>query len=248
MVPANTTDVLQEVMKKPDGSLGRFSAWVDGAKCSTEDLSTAVGSEAACSDEEDIDLEEQDQNDEDVEEELSLDARLATLKRWRSFALPPGLAPPGLMQGPKRTPSTMTIGARLLPAIAPAWLKDEIRQLSLLSLEVDAWQHLVEPDPEDPEWQLMALIDSGGLVGFSTYAFFDEGPGQIMSVHHVVVSAACRNMGWGRKLVADLVKRAEDAGAWAVKLYSRSEAVSFYTRVGFSVIGPNFLMEKRLRT
>mmetsp|Transcript_54008 Transcript_54008/g.96721 ORF Transcript_54008/g.96721 Transcript_54008/m.96721 type:complete len:245 (+) Transcript_54008:62-796(+) len=243
---AATCEVLREVLKKPEGSLGRFSAWIDdSATCSTEDLSTTGESEPASSDEE---YPNEKLDEEDVEEELSLDARLATAKRWRRFrAAPPGLAPPGLKQGPAiRTPRMLIIGASAL-LIAPNWLKEEIQQLSLSSLEVDAWQQLLEPDPEDPEWQLLSLVDGSGLLGFCTYAFFEEGPGQIMSVHHVVISQACRGMGWGRKLLADLLRRAEDAGAWAVKLFSRSEAVGFYEKEGFSVVGSNLLMEKRLK-
>mmetsp|Transcript_81645 Transcript_81645/g.134941 ORF Transcript_81645/g.134941 Transcript_81645/m.134941 type:complete len:93 (+) Transcript_81645:725-1003(+) len=55
-----------------------------------------------------------------------------------------------------------------------------------------------------------------------------------------------RGTGQGRRLVEELSAKACSAGAWAVKLYSTRSAVGFYKRLGFQVIGPNQLMEKRL--
>jgi GNAT superfamily N-acetyltransferase len=126
------------------------------------------------------------------------------------------------------------------------WLEDQIRALSREALGVDAWESLANPSPDDPEWQLLALVGRGCFVGFSTYAFFEEGPGSIMSVHHLLISKTYRGLGCGHKLVTELFQRAEDVGAWAVKLFSRPDAIEFYKKVGFSIVGESDLMEYRL--
>eukprot|EP00931_Biecheleriopsis_adriatica_P119779 TRINITY_DN94971_c0_g1_i1.p1 TRINITY_DN94971_c0_g1~~TRINITY_DN94971_c0_g1_i1.p1 ORF type:complete len:333 (+),score=82.56 TRINITY_DN94971_c0_g1_i1:37-999(+) len=282
---------------------------------SLEERSTSFGSDAASSDEardeccdrqdEDEDegigfqreplLEENDQDlSADEEAEFSLDARLASAKRWRGFrsqmtalacgppglTLPTGLSPPGLVPSARTPPGLplrqvpcgppglapetsvgkqghradkfedgqqmLTVGAARLVQTAPSWLEHQIRAISLEALEVDAWKQLAEPEPDDPEWQLVALVGSCRLVGFATYAFFEEGPGSIMSVHHVAISQSFRGMGFGRRLLAELLRRARQKGAWAVKLFSKPAAVAFYERAGFSVIGPDLLMELRM--
>lgn len=147
---------------------------------------------------------------------------------------------------PALAPRALKFSASALMESAPAWLQQAIKTLSLQALEVDAWEALCSPDPEDPEWNLLALVGPSGLVGFCTFAFFPEGPGIIMSVHHLVIADSCRGVGFGRTLLADLLHRARKHGAWAVKLYSRSDAVGFYEKEGFGLAGPNFLMELRL--
>eukprot|EP00930_Biecheleria_cincta_P038822 TRINITY_DN2668_c0_g1_i1.p1 TRINITY_DN2668_c0_g1~~TRINITY_DN2668_c0_g1_i1.p1 ORF type:complete len:336 (+),score=58.39 TRINITY_DN2668_c0_g1_i1:57-1064(+) len=284
-----------------------------------EDLSTTAGSELIQGDDigfgttEREDTDQSTQEDSGEEAEFSLDARLLSKKRWRSFRqcnssypasrcdVPPGLAapvlasppglvqdapglhppsapasPPGLVQdapclrppsAPGLKPSIVNREASRAPAeptlplplatralkipastlmAAPAWLQQAIKKLSLDALEVDAWEALCNPDPEDPEWNLLVLVGPGGLVGFCTFAFFAEGPGIIMSVHHLVIAHSCRGVGFGRTLLTDLLHQACEHGAWAVKLYSKSDAVGFYEKEGFNLAGPNFLMELRL--
>lgn len=140
----------------------------------------------------------------------------------------------------------MRVEASRLMETGMPWLQQQIRSLSMDALKVDAWEALANPLPEDPEWQLLALVGCGSFVGFGTYAFFDEGLGTVMSVHHLAIAETCRGMGCGRKLLQDLSCRAQAHGAWAIKLHSRPEAVKFYERAGFSEVGANHLMELRL--
>jgi len=151
-----------------------------------------------------------------------------------------------MLPPPPLAPRALNIPASTLKEAAPAWLQQAIKTLSIEALEADAWDALCNPDPEDPEWNLLALVGPGGLVGFCTFAFFEEGPGVIMSVHHLVIAHSCRGVGFGRILLADLLHQAREHGAWAVKLYSKSDAVGFYEKEGFELAGPNFLMELRL--
>lgn len=141
-------------------------------------------------------------------------------------------------------------GSLLLQTQMPE-LVEQIRVLSQQALGVDTWEALLNPEPGDPEWQLLALVGPGFLAGFSKYAFFQEdcndgSEGTIMSIHHVVVDEALRGMGHGRTMLVDLLNRAQAANAWAIKLYSTPAAVGFYERLGFQIIGPDRLMEKRL--
>jgi GNAT superfamily N-acetyltransferase len=139
--------------------------------------------------------------------------------------------------------SVMKVEAgRLLENTIP-WLQQQISTLSLEALKVDTWEALANTLPEDPEWQLVALIGCERLVGFCTYAFFDDGHGSVMSVHHFVISAVCRGMGCGRKLVAEISHRAEAHGAYAIRLHSKPEALEFYVKMEFVEIGCDHLME-----
>lgn len=130
-------------------------------------------------------------------------------------------------------------------------LVEQIRLLSQRALGVDTWDAFLNPEPGDPEWQMLALVGKDYLAGFSKYAFFKEdcndgSEGTIMSIHHVVVDEAVRGMGHGRTMLIDLVNRARTVDAWAIKLYSTPAAVGFYERMGFELIGPDRLMEKSL--
>lgn len=141
-------------------------------------------------------------------------------------------------------------GALLMQTRMPG-LEEQIRLLSQRALGVDTWEALLRPEPEDPDWQLLALVGKDCLAGFSTYAFFPEdqdngSTGLIMSIHHVVVDELLRGTGHGSRMLKDLLSRARIANAWAVKLYSKPLAVGFYERLGFKLVGPDLLMELRL--
>jgi len=172
----------------------------------------------------------------------------------------PTLGPPGLLEANDEAEAASALRCHLevgslgiirieasrLMDSGVLWLEQQIRVLSREALGVDAWEQLANPSPDDPEWQLLALVGKGCIVGFCTYAFFEEGPGSIMSVHHLLISEHYRGMGCGHKLVMDLFQRAQDVNAWAVKLYSRLDAIEFYKKFGFSSVGTDDLMEYRL--
>lgn len=250
----------------------------------------AAGKEEDFSADDGENVDEEEETGACEEAEFSLDGRLATIKRWRSFRrqqdamsqFPPGqlqspaalappgfdtraeesapprfagaLAPPGFSNSTQDTstwesPASLHVDVGRLVETAPPWLEVQIRELSLAALQVDAWQALLHPEPDDPQWQLLALVCCRGLVGFGTYALFEEvgkHGNLVMSVHHVVVASTHRGRGCGRRIVAELQAKAKSAGAWAVKLYSTPSAVRFYEHLGFKVVGPNQLMELHL--
>lgn len=164
------------------------------------------------------------------------------------------LAPPGFNAcaeepATKESASLLHIDAGRLLETSPPWLEAQIRRLSSSALDTDTWEALLHPEPDDPRWQLLASVHCSGLIGFATYAFFEEVSecGRlIMSVQHVVVGPMHRGVGQGRRLLEELSAKACSVGAWGMKLYSKRSAVGFYERLGFQVIGPNHLMEKRL--
>jgi GNAT superfamily N-acetyltransferase len=173
---------------------------------------------------------------------------------------PPALGPPGLHGATDEAEarseeedhldvtslSIIRIEASRLMESGVLWLEQQIRALSREALGVDAWESLSNPSPDDPEWQMLALVGKGCFVGFCTYAFFEEDVGSIMSVHHLLISKNYRGKGCGHRLVMELFQKAQDDGAWAVKLYSRPDAIEFYRRFGFSLVGAGDLMEYRL--
>lgn len=170
---------------------------------------------------------------------------------------PPGLmshCPPGLNACEPQSRvsicpesiSFMKVEAKRLVEAPVPWLEREIRCLSMEALGEDIWDVLAKPLPEDPDWQLLALMSAGRLVGFCTYAFFDDEVGCVMSVHHLAIAMNCRGSGCGRRLITSLQQRAQADNAWAIKLHSKPEAIGFYERMGFSLVGPNDLMELHL--
>lgn len=202
-----------------------------------------------------------------VEVQLTFPPGLGELQRTRperEFPPPPGLscaAAPMQASVPLPTPSQISfnllnMSASLLSQSSVPGLEGRIRLLSQHALGLDALEALLEPEPDDPEWHLLALVGKEFLAGFSTYAFFPEdcddgSSGLIMSIHHVVAAKVFRGMGHGRTMLEDLLARARSANAWAVKLFSKPTAVGFYERMGFNLAGyenedGDHLMEVRL--
>ena len=116
--------------------------------------------------------------------------------------------------------------------------------------------HLMDIDSlTGPDVTFLVARDAGGrLAGCG--AFVDRGA--YAEVHRMVVDPASRGQGIGGLLMAEIARRAKDAGFASLKLetgISQPEAIGLYRRDGFLEIAPfghyqtdplSIFMEKRL--
>lgn len=85
------------------------------------------------------------------------------------------------------------------------------------------------------------VADSGGLIGFATYAQFRAGIGYAICMEHTIVLAPqARGLGVGRALMAAVEVHAKTRGAHqmiAGICGENSEARAFHAAVGFAEVG-----------
>jgi predicted GNAT family N-acyltransferase len=97
------------------------------------------------------------------------------------------------------------------------------------------------PDSEKDEFEaeaihLAAWDDSGSLLGIGRLHRVGKNCGQ---VRYMAVDPAQRSHSIGKAILQALEVRAIEAGLQEIKLNSRQDAVQFYLKNGYQVLGPS---------
>ena len=94
----------------------------------------------------------------------------------------------------------------------------------------------------DAPGAFLVAYDGATAVGCGGIRPIAEGPrGPRFEVKHLYLSPVTRGRGWGRLLLAELIRHARDAGGAEVVLdthHSLEAAAGLYAGVGFAPIGP----------
>lgn len=85
-------------------------------------------------------------------------------------------------------------------------------------------------------------------------AVADRETGDVAKVRQMVVASEYQRRGVGTKLMSELARVLKDRGIRKIVLHARANAVGFYEKLGFSVVGngfvevtiPHYRMEKNL--
>ena len=97
-----------------------------------------------------------------------------------------------------------------------------------------------EQDSEEPSaHHLMAIDENDRVVGVGRIHEVEPGTGQI---RYMAVSPDMRGQGLGARIAHGLEAIARREGWRRIVLNARQDAVSFYTRLGFSPLGPGPLL------
>lgn len=97
-------------------------------------------------------------------------------------------------------------------------------------------------DKAQGDWPVVGLVDaSGGLVGFATYGVFRSRPCYRFTIEHsVYVQESCRGQGAGKKLLLEILQRAERQGFHVVVGVidsGNAASLSLHAKCGFEVCG-----------
>jgi len=76
--------------------------------------------------------------------------------------------------------------------------------------------------------------DAGDLIGIGRLHF---NSGEEAQIRYMATDQSCRKRGVGRRIVRELEGIAQSSGAKTIVLNARLNALEFYERLGFSVVG-----------
>ena len=111
-----------------------------------------------------------------------------------------------------------------------------------------------ERNEGDPAGIHFALYDDSEIKAI---ARLDQAGGNIAQVRFVAVAINSHGKGYGKKIMEEVERKAQELGNSKMILHARDYAVDFYLKIGYLLIEPSyklfdvlqhFLMEKELRT
>ncbi len=99
-------------------------------------------------------------------------------------------------------------------------------------------------DEKENSADFLALFEGGKAVGCGR--FYKESE-NAYHIDNIALSDTIRGKGLGRRLIAALIDECKKNGAVRVTVGAKSEAVGFYEKCGFKVIGEKFKDENFTR-
>jgi len=133
----------------------------------------------------------------------------------------------------------MNLQLRTATAADLAAIRDVYRRASL-SNDGDRETLLAHPDALEftgdgiADGRTRVAVDAGRVVGFATLAPPHD---DAVELDDLFVDPEWMRRGIGRRLVADLVLAARDAGAARIDVTANPDALAFYAAVGFVAVG-----------